>query len=373
MPFSGLKAMGIAPKSVDSYYGDDEAPLGWSIPASAYSEGGYSSKPIIPNYRDPVREQQNALRQMTQDYQYQRMQNELQNLPAIQSLEDIERQERMKSGLERLKMLGQKQELQNKLQQGQIDYWTPEGRRQLSQAVGMGTLSPASLQAIRAASPKSDELAEAAYNLNRARTEDELNTILEQTDKSLHLEPDFRRTLHEAQLRINRANEENDNRFIERASREEMPYEEMSKYLNPEMTRIADRPGFLKAYNEHMLMKSKLRDIVTPAWRSEDDKLRNEMVKRQTTEPNQFLIEELLRKNPSNANRDFTKLPPSPEEVSAAFQSWKMEPARMLEARNQLVQQRLNQALGREPVQQQVSPQDKQAKVNAILQQILPQ
>lgn len=370
--FSGLKALGISPKSLEDYFGeDDSTPVGWST--RPYNLFGGAPTNATPHYSDPTKVKQWEAERLARDYQLNRLRNEVQNQPEEDRLASIERQERIKSGLERLKMLGQKQELQNKLQQGQIDYWTPEGRRQLSQAVGMGTLSPSSLQAIRAASPKSDELAEAAYNLNRARTEDELNAIIEQTDKSLHLEPDFRRTLHDAQLRISRANEENDNRFIERASREEMPYEEMSKYLNPEMTRIADRPGFLKAYNEHMLMKSKLRDIVTPAWRSEDDKLRNEMVKRQATEPNQFLIEELLRKNTNNVNRDFTKMPPSPEEVSAALQIWKMEPARMLEARNQLVQQRLNQALGREPVQQQASPQDKQAKVNAILQQILPQ
>lgn len=364
--FSGLKAMGLAPKPVESYY---EEPIGSSMNTVNY-QGSYSNRDFRPYYMDPQREQRRSMEQMPQQYQYDQLQNQLRHLPEIQRLEDIERQERTRSGLERLQALGQKQAFQDKLQQGQIDYWTPEGRRQMSQAVGLGYMTPSSLSAIRAASPKAEALAEAAYNLNTAGSEEELNSVLQRTDKSLHLEPEFRTAFHEARSRINKANADNDNRLINRALESGMDQDEIMKYLNPEMTRVVDKGSFMKAYGDHLRTERAKKQIFTPAWRSEDDKLLNEAITRQTTEPTLSQLEPVLRNLTKDVEREFTKNPASPEEIQRAYQEWKTAPSRMLNARKKMAEDMLNQALGRQPapdVQQIAQPQDAKAKALNLL------
>lgn len=349
--FSGLKALGISPRSLEDYYSDDDStPVGWST--RPYNLFGGAPTNATPHYSDPTKVKQWEAERLARDYQLNRLRNEVQNQPEEDRLASIERQERMKSGLERLKMLGQKQELQNKLQQGQIDYWTPEGRRQLSQAVGMGTLSPSSLQAIRAASPKSEALAEAVYNLHGIDLDspdanEQLQGIISSTDKSLHLEPEFKYALRDAQHAIARRQLENDKTLINRALESGMDQDEMMKYLNPEMTRVADKASFMKAYGEHLREQKARKQLFTPDWEKKDRELQYQAMDRAAREPDMGTIDNYIMSK--DLNRDFAKNPISPQERMLAAQKWKSEPAAELSFRKQAMQKMLDQALGKTP------------------------
>lgn len=364
--FSGLKAMGIAPKSVEDYYGEAK-PVGWSIEPMS-REAGYSTPVQRPYYSNPVEEQRRAMAQMAQQYQYNRMQSELQNLPEVQKLEDIERQERLKSGLERLQMLGQKEAFQNRLQKGELDYWTPEGRREMAKAVGMGIITPSSLQAIRASSPQDEALSEAIYNLNTADSEEKLKQIIEGADKSLHVDPEFRRAIHEARSNVAAKQSQRDNTLIQRAIREGMPYNEMMKYLNPEIDQVVDRSGFMKSYGEHLLTKEARDKIVTPAWQNQNTELMQQAVERSINPPTSAQLEGFVQSKPGNETRDFTRNPLTPEEMQAAAIEWKAQPSRLLAARRKMEQDYIDQYLGRTPqVQAEPQVEDKKAKAMDLL------
>jgi len=353
MAFSGLKAMGIAPKSMSSYFGEEE-PIGWS--GAPIAQRGYSSPSVTPFYLDPQANQRRQMQNMAQDYEYQKLQDTIKDLPEIQKMEDIEREERMKSGLERLNQLKTRSEIQNQFQQGAIDYWTPEGRRKLTQAVGMGAITPSTISAIRSASPKAEALTDAVYNLHgidpsAPDADVQLQGILANTDKSLHLEPEFKYALRDTQGAIAKLRAENDKALINRAIESGMNQDELMKYLNPEMTRVANKEGFMKSYGEYLRESRAKKELFTPEWKKKDEELQYQAIERAAKEPDPATIDNYIMSK--DLNRDFVHQPITPEERMAAAQRWKVEPAQELQFRRQAMQTMLDRALGREPVQQQ--------------------
>lgn len=362
--------MGIAPKSVDEYYPEEAPRVGWSSnPVNL--QGGYSTPAARPYFLDPQAERLRATEQMAQQYQFNRLQNELEGLPQAQRLEEIERKERLKSGLERLQMMGQKEQFQNRIQKGEIDYYTPEGRREMAKALGMGIVTPSTINAIRAASPKAEALSEAVYNLNGIDLDSPdaptaLQQVLNSTDKSIHLEPEFRYAVRDAQNAIAKRQAENDKTLINRAFESGMADEEVIKHLNPEMTRVMDKAGFMKAYTNHLKTERAKKNIFTPEWQKRDAEMEMQSMERAERDPSPYEIENVLRMNPANENRDFTDHPATPEEIAAATTQWRTEPSKKLNFHRRAAQSLLNAALGITPQAQESAAPVNDARAKAL-------
>lgn len=303
--------MGIPAQDVSSFYGD-EGDNPWA--ANTYKpEMGYSARSrqvVMPNAYE------NQFKEFETQQRLAELDRFKKNLPELQQIEDIQRQEKLQSGLSRLDALKRQSAFQQEMAKGG-DPYAPENRAKIFQALAQGATTPSMVSTLERYAPKNEALLDNVANISSIdpsdyAAEEKLNQYIQGADKSLHVTPEFRHAVTSMRSAINSHKSRLDEGKINKA---EQLGVDASPYV--EGNRIIDKEGFDKAYRRGLAEAR----ILPPAARQEMFNLLTQHQSR-LLKGNQ-IPEELIQEYPHA----------TPEELKARHMEWINQPLREWQAR----------------------------------------
>ena len=354
--YSPTRAIGIAPKPIESYFGDDDGEDSFSFP----TDRGYSA-PVL-NYQPES------------------------------TLESVGHRLAAQDALNRLESLKTQQTAKREMMQPGIDWSTPENRAKLAGWTAQGAITPAAARAIDYStrppatnkySPVPPEVARAAAQLNMIDPMDDnaaqqYREILGKIDPMVQTHPYLENRLRSISGAITQHRQHQqivghgsgDRREIDKALYSGIDADEVAPFLDENRQKIVNRAGFDKLVSQ----AARYKQLMTPDNRNDLATAQKQLAERMEREPtDEEKIAYLENAHPGqnwSAMAHAGQIPPAVWQE--AYRGWKAEPQRKLQVLQSALQANGYRPLGGTAAPAPVAPPAQQApalapKVQSVL------